>query len=587
MAVTSIGAMRRRTAVGATLAVLAAAVMAWQQPMRASWWSFADPDGAYVGSSLNILLGNHTNYLDHPGLPTQDALALGFGAEYLVRSATGGAENRQAFADAKMLDLDSARRLYRGWAIALFLGATLLVYLVLTRLLGHWTWGLAGSLAFISAPGLGAVSFLLRPDAAMSALCLAIGYFVVTGFSKASTLRYAAASALLGLAMTVKLTAIGMAVPLVVAAAWRPPERESLGRTVAPIGAWARRNALWLLPTVVVWLGLCWLFNRERLPIVQTDDQRAILVTGATFLVGYTLFAYVAERFRIPWADRIFRLAYAWILLAFVAGMFLPASLVLDDGVQMLVAIKESLTGQRVNADIEPFESFTLDSLRTWPLNAMVVVVVLGAAAGALGVVRREYWPSLLALGSLVLGVMAAARYSYDYYYAPAFTVAIPGALWLFRRSGRSAAPVYVLAATVALYGFGLLRVQTWQPPQDAAINTSAQELADELLSPGEVILVGDYYFPIEDVRFGSLVDTFVDHVPQYPFRFLTQLRIVAERQLVPKYVVGGDELPDAGQVTRIELEGRPFVVEGTGRTWGPAQQFHLARIVEAPPLDS
>ena len=404
MAVTSIGAMRRRTAVGATLAVLAAAVMVWQQPMRASWWSFADPDGAYVGSSLNILLGNHTNYLDHPGLPTQDALALGFGAEYLVRSATGEAESRQAFADAEMLDLDSARWLYRGWAIALFLGATLLVYLVLTRLLGHWTWGLAGSLAFVSAPGLGAVSFLLRPDAAMSALCLAIGYFVVTGFSKASTLRYAAASALLGLAMTVKLTAIGMAVPLVVAAAWRPPERESLGRTVAPIGAWARRNALWLLPTVVFWLGLCWLFNRERLPIVQTDDQRAILVTGATFLVGYTLFAYVAERFRIAWADRIFRLAYAWILLAFVAGMFVPASLVLDDGVQMLVAIKESLTGQRVNADIEPFESFTLDSLRTWPLNAMVVVVVLGAAAGALGVVRREYWPSLLALGSFVLG---------------------------------------------------------------------------------------------------------------------------------------------------------------------------------------
>lgn len=104
----------------------------------------------------------------------------------------------------------------------------------------------------------------------------------------------------------------------------------------------------------------------------------------------------------------------------------------------------------------------------------------------------------------------------------------------------------------------------------------------------GEVILVGNYYFPIEDVRFGSLVDSFVDHVPEYPYRFVTQLRIVAERQLVPRYVVGGDELPDAAEVASIELDGRgPFVVEGLARRWGPEQQFRVARIVESPELDS
>jgi hypothetical protein len=218
----------------------------------------------------------------------------------------------------------------------------------------------------------------------------------------------------------------------------------------------------------------------------------------------------------------------------------------------------------------------------------MVVVVALGAAAGILGLRRRRYWPSLLALGSIVLAVMAAARYSYDYYYAPAFTVAIPGALWLFRRRERSLAPVYVLAAALALYGFALTKVQTWEPPRAAAIDASAQELADELVAPGEVILVGNYYFPIEDVRFGSLVDTFVDHVPQYPYRFVTQLRIVAERQLVPRYVVGGEELPEAGAVASIGLDGRgPFVVEGLPRRWGPEGQFRVARIVESPPLDS
>jgi hypothetical protein len=584
----SIRAMRRGSAAGAVLVVAAAALMVWLQPVRASWWSFADPDGAYVGSSLNILMGNHTNYLDHPGLPTQDVLALAFGTEYVVERVTGDGQDRQTFSEAKMLDLDGSRWLYRGWAVALFLGSTLLVYVLVTRLLGHWTWGLAGGLVLVAAPGLAAVSFLLRPDAALSALCLAVGYFTLTGFEQRSALRYAGAAALLGLAMTTKLTAIGMVVPLLVAMAWRAPGRQWVGETVPPILAWARRNVWWLVPTVGVWIVLCWLFNRERLPIVQTDDQKSVLITGATFVVGYTLFAYATERFRIPWADRIFRLSYAWIMLAFVAGVALPASLVLDDGVQMLVAVKESLTGQRVNEGIDPFENFTLSSLRSWPLTVMVIVVALGIAAGVLGIRRRIYWPSLLALGSVVLAVMAAARYSYDYYYAPAVVVAIPCALWLFRRRDRSLAPIYVLVATVALYGFALTKVQTWEPPQAAAIDASAQELADELLAPGEVILVGDYYFPIEDVRFGSLVDTFVDHVPEYPYRFLTQLRIVAERQLIPKYVVGGDELPEGAETASIELDGRgPFVVEGLDRRWGPAQQFRVARIVESPPLES
>jgi hypothetical protein len=387
--------------------------------------------------------------------------------------------------------------------------------------------------------------------------------------------------------MTMKLSAVGMVVPLVVAAAWRPPPREGLRTTFAPLVTWARRNVLWLVPVGLAWLVLCWIYNRERLPIVQTDDQRAILVTGATVIAGYTAFSYLTEHLRIPWADRIFRLAYAWILIAFVFGLFLPASLVLDDGVQMLVAMKESLTGHRVNEGIEPFENFTFESLRRWPLNAMVVVVVLGAAAGLLGILRRQYWPFLLALGSVVLALMAAARYSYDYYYAPAFAVAIPGALWLFRRSGRAAAPVYVVAVAVGFYGYALTKVQTSEPPRDEAIDASAQALADELLGPGEVILAGHYYMPIEDVRFGSLVDGSVDHVPEYPYRFLSSLRVVGERQLAPAYVVGGTELPAAGEVATIQLEGQPFTVEGLARTWGPANEFRIARIVEAPALES
>jgi hypothetical protein len=75
--------------------------------------------------------------------------------------------------------------------------------------------------------------------------------------------------------------------------------------------------------------------------------------------------------------------------------------------------------------------------------------------------------------------------------------------------------------------------------------------------------------------------------VPEYPYRFVTQTRIVAERQLTPSYIVGGEELPDAGDLVTMQLDGQPFVVVGLDRRWGPADQFKLAAIVEPPPLDS
>lgn len=578
--------MRRGSIVGGVLALATAVLVLALQPIGGAWWNWADPDGAYVGSSLNVLIGNHTNYLDHPGLPTQDALAIGFGADYLIGKATGRDGGRQSFVDGKMLELDQTRPLYRAWAMLLFLGATLLVYAIVSRLLGHWTWGLAGSIVFLTAPGIAAISFLLRPDSALSALCLGVGYLTVTAFENRSAVRYTSAAALLGFAMTVKLTAVGMVVPLGVAAAWKPADTEWFRETRTALSVHARRHALWLVPTAIVWIALCWAFNRERLPIVQTDDQRSILLTGATFIGGYALFAVVAERLRIPWADRIFRLFYAWLMLAFVVGLAVPASLVLDDGVQMLVAMKETLTGGRVNEGIEPFSEFSFDSFRSYPLSATAVVVALGLLAGAVSIARRRYWPFFLALGTLVLGTMAAARYSYDYYYAPAFAVAIPGALWLFSRRGTRTAPLYVWLPVLLLFGLSISHFPRFHGGGDGDVNAPAQVLANELLRPGEVILVPYYYFPIEDVRFDSLVDGFVDHVPEYPYRFLSRPKIAAEQGLAPKYYVAEDrDLPSG--VSRVDIGGYgPFVLEKLPTRWGPDRQYGVARILESPSLE-
>jgi hypothetical protein len=579
--------MGRGTTVGAVLALAAAFLVVALQPVRHSWWLSADPDGAYVGNSLNILLGNHTNYLDHPGLPTQDALAIGFGAQYLIGKATGGISDRESFANDRMLDLDQARPLYRTWAMILFLGATLLVYAVVRRLLGHWTWGLAGSVLFVTAPGLATVSLLLRPDWALAALCLGAGYFTVTAFDHRSPTRYTAAAMLLGFAMTMKLAAIGMAVPLAVAAVWRSPDSGWLRRISTTVAPRARRHVLWLVPTAVVWVVLCWIFNRERLPIIQTDDQRAILINGATFLGGYALFAWLVERFRIPWADRIFRLFYAWLMLAFVVGLALPLSLVLDDGIQSLVAMRETLTGGRVNEGVEPFADFSLHSFLDYPLSAAGVIIALGLAAGVLGIARRRYWPFILALGTLVLATMAAARLSQPNYYAPAFAVAIPGALWLFTRRGSRPVPYLLWLPVLLFLGLGLAHDESAQWERESETNAAAQQLADDLLRPGEVILAPSYYFPVEDVRFGSLVDGFADHVPEYPYRFLSAPRVAAERGLTPAYYVAADsDLPAEG-VAKVDIGGYgPFVVERLPIRWGREREYGVARILEAPALE-
>jgi len=119
---------------------------------------------------------------------------------------------------------------------------------------------------------------------------------------------------------------------------------------------------------------------------------------------------------------------------------------------------------------------------------------------------------------------------------------------------------------------------------RESETNAAAQQLADDLLRPGEVILVPSYYFPVEDVSFGTLVDWFADHVPEYPYRFLSAPQIAAERGLTPAYYVALDrDLPTAG-VAKVDIGGYgPFVVERLPIRWGREQEYGVARILEAP----
>ena len=557
--------------------LLVAAVLWFGKPQFGhEWWFTADPDGAYVGNSLNLLIGNPTSYLDHPGLPTQDALAVAFGAWRLGEEVFGGAPSRDEWVAARMADLDGLRPVYFGFSLLVHIAGALLAYVLMARLLGHWTWGLAGGLLFVAAPKLVEHTYNLRPDTAVAALSLAVAYLLATALERQSPVRLLAAAVVLGFAVTVKLVAAGLLVPVALAAVLVRPQRGIGVTREAAVGAF-RRHYRWLVPVAAAWLMVCVAFNRNRLPLIESDDQRAVLVNGGTLLFGFVAASAVVSRWHVRGASAVFAPFYAALLLAFVAGLALPATLVLDDGLQMVLALWETFTGGRVNENVEPFSEFEAGDFLRYPLFGTTIVLAVGLAAGAVGIARRCWWPALTALGSCILALMAAARLSEDYYYAPAFAVAIPGALWLLARRRGSPTPFYVWLL-VAVVFLPLFRHPIPDTTVFGQFNRSAQRLADELVQPGEVIVAPANY-PIEDLRF-SLVEDFAGTTPDYPRRFVEPgwLPRARERGLVPRYLVArSDELPSSEG--EIDLgEGAVHVTRLPIR-WGPDGEYGVVRL--------
>jgi hypothetical protein len=576
------GSARLRAAAPLAAPVLIVAAVLWfgKPQFGHEWWVWADPDGAYLGNSLNLLIGNPTSYLDHPGLPTQDALAVAFGAWRLGDVVLGDARSRDEWMLERMLDLNGVRPVYFGLSLLYHVGGALLAYVLMARLLGHWTWGLAGGLLFVAAPKLVEHTYNLRPDTAVAALSLAVAYLLATALERESPQRLLAAAFVLGFAVTMKLVALGLVVPVALAALVLRP-REWLGPTREAARRAFDRHRLWLVPVAVAWLLVCVAFNRDRLPLVENDDQRAVLVNGGTFLVGFVAASVAAARWRIPGATAVFAPFHAALLLAAVAGLALPATLVLDDGLQMVVAIWETLTGGRANENVVAFADFELADFTRYPLLETAVVLAVALVAGAVGIARRCWWPALTALGALVLALMAAARLSEDYYYAPAFAVAIPGALWLVARRRGAPAPVYVWVL-VAVVFLPLFRHPIPETGTAAEVNGAAQRLADELLAPGEVIVTPPR-FPVEDLTF-SFVEDLSGTTPEYPRRFveLGWLPQARERGLVPRfYVARGEELTPTE--AEIDLGEGPVLAHRLPRQWGPDGSYGVVELSSPP----
>ena len=146
----------------ATVVTLAAVAIA-DQPVRSPWWTYADADATYTASGLNLMLGNEMTFVDHPGLPITEAVAVVTGVDALLEEGSLTTEARLRYVDRTLLNLDRARPIFRGIAILVYLAGAVLAFALAARLFGHWTWGLALGLLWLAAPGLIPMSIQLRP----------------------------------------------------------------------------------------------------------------------------------------------------------------------------------------------------------------------------------------------------------------------------------------------------------------------------------------------------------------------------------------------------------------------------------------
>jgi hypothetical protein len=274
---------------------------------------------------------------------------------------------------------------------------------------------------------------------------------------------------------------------------------------------------------------------------------------------------------------------YGFVGAAFLAGLLLPVTLNVPDGMRALVYVANGLVGRGINSDVEPF-SASLDPL--WDTR-LPLFLVLAAVAAVVGIRLRDARPAVWLVGAAALTVMAVARPPAAHYFAPAFMLTIPAALWLLSRGRGPLVPV----ATAALVAYAVLPAleHRHDPADEAAAfrRTAAPALSylDPQIVPGNPALVPSNW-PTGDSRYFEWVQNVVAYSPLYPYGYLPATAAAVEeaeehgrrlRWYAGPEAVGakdGDrlDLGTAGVYTVRPVEGAPpDVVElldgpGTGR---------------------
>ena len=574
------------------IALVTTLVVVFSQPVRSAWWLYADADASYTASGIDLMEGDHSFYLDHPGMPLEALMAMTVETRYLAHKLTHEHATPRSYAGARLLHLDDSRIVFRGYAILFYVFGAGFAFWALWRLLGDPLWGTAGTLLWLAAPGLQAMSIQFRPDGLLAGLVLAVGYLVVRAAERRDAWLYALATLLLGLTITVKLHAAGLFLPLAIALVWRPPSAESLARLPTEAAAWLRKYRIVLVAFLAVWVLFCVTFDRTRVPFALTHEQRVTLVEVFGSLAGYLLAVLLFARTPLRrFARGPLQPFGAVLAAALTIGVLLPATVVINDLPEMLVKIVGGLTGSGVNQGVSRFTTPWGTLVHEPLLHAVILFGVAGIAA-AVGLVRRDFRPVLWFSGAAATFLMATARLGTTHYFAPAFALSIPAALWLASLLPRRL-PVVVAAALVAVALVPVLHDLS-QPAnaanQQAEQWAATQQLEKELLTqPGTVALSEDYVSANPDIRYYGLVQQFVSWTPDYPYRALPDtaagLQTAETRRLRPTYFIG--RLPlDIPQLQRVQLQFGSYVVEPLANTMFPSLGVGAMRLVHGPGVD-
>jgi hypothetical protein len=580
----------RLTWIAASLAVVMTLVVIGAQPIRAPWWLYADADATYAASSIDLMAGEHTFYLDHPGMPLQDLMAMTVELRYLAHRLAHPHSAAHAYAGERLLNLRDSVPWWRGYGILFYALGSLLAFLVCARLYGSPFWGLGGSLLWLGAPGLAAMSIQYRPDVPLAALLLAVGYLIVRAARARDALLYIAAAGALGVALTVKIHAAALAVPLAIALLSRWPG-DSAGPALRRLVRVLHRFRVPLAVAVAVWVAFAVDFNRTRLPSALTHQQRWTTIDLVLALAAYL--AIVLGLSRSRWRRRArgpLSTTSAAIVSACALGIALPATLFLDDAPEMLVKIVTGLTGGGINENVAPF-TIPWSALVHGQLLGASLLLLIAVAAGLVGLGRRDPEPLLWASGALIAALMAAARVGSVHYFAPAYVLSVPAALWLARQLPRR---VGALAAA-AIVAVGLVSsLARLYDPANAASKQQAQWaemelLGRRLLGPNDVA-VTDIDAPGSQTRFFGTVQNFVAWTPAPRYTFVQDydrlLPVVQAQGSRLAYYIG--RLPlQLSQEQTVNLALGRYTLHPLPETFDSSTGIGAARLIHGQGVDS
>jgi hypothetical protein len=435
--------------------------------------------------------------------------------------------------------------------------------LVCGSLMGHPAWGALGGLLVLGVPDAIAWAAVFKPDHPLVALSLAAVFLLALGVERRRPELLCAAAFVIGFAVTVKLPAIGLLLPLAIAIVFLPPRRGWTREAAARVRDAAGRHRRALIVSSAVWLALVVLLNLGAAP-PATHHVRdlALGLTAAGAAATVLLLALRPTRLA-----GVATLAVA-LAAAAAAGVLLPNLLYASMPVEMVRWVALALAGRGVSASSQPFSGGYGVLLPWLPL---LLLALLGAWRGLRAGERSHV---LWLGGAAAMGLLAALRYVELRYYAPAAALLVPLALRGLGRPGRAPsalAAAGVAAVLVVPYAWGIDGALDRGRRADRTERVNAW--VEQRLRPREVALT---HLESSDGRYFYVVRTYAADGPEPDYRFLTAdpnaVEWVRKHGRRVRFLVLPPGVDPEGLLLRI---GYPARVRAAG---GPTGVFEVTR---------